>query len=84
VRIDGNFSSFLFVVNVEKAGAVVDAAAAVDQFAVMKESVEQGRLTDRTMPDKRNVSDVFDVVFAHVPNPPFWKGPRRQPRSESC
>ena len=63
--LDGMVAVLLFIVEVEEAGAVVDAAVAVNRFGMEQQSVEKRRLADRPMPDERNVPDIADCELAH-------------------
>ena len=62
VAVDREMPAFLFFVDVEVAGAVVDRALAVGRAGGEKQGVGKTRLTRRPMTSEGDVPDIVDVI----------------------
>ena len=63
--VDGEVAFLLLLVVVGDAGAVVDAAAAVDGLGLEQQGVGQRGLARRPVSDQGNVADVVHLVLGH-------------------
>ena len=62
--VDGEVALVFFLVVIGDAGAVVDAAAAIDRLGLEEQGVGKRGLAGDFMPDQGEVADVIDLILA--------------------